>query len=453
MKLFRKTFMTLLITVLLFSNIAFGEEIVKNEEFFNDIKNYIIKNYAGEITEEELYDGAIKGMFEKLDKYSIYMSKEINEEFNEYVKGKMYGIGALLGVRDGKVKIIELLDNSPAKKAGLMPEDIIIAVDNKEIGKIKDIKSLINMIKGDKGTKVTLTVERDRNKFDVTITRDEIKINPVKYKVINNNIGYIKISKFNSNVVDGVKNAVEKLKQKGIKKLILDLRGNPGGGLKGVVEASKYFVPKGKVVSVKYKNGKTKEYYSKGEVAFDDVVVLIDNSSASASEILAGAIQDTNSGTIIGQRSYGKGTVQTVIPLKNGESIKLTIAKYYLPSGRTINGTGITPDIEVPRYLVDLDDLLNLSPDKKLFKNDAGLDVLALQQRLNILGYKIDDAMGVYQDSTFDAVTAFQRDNNLYPYGVADITTIKKLNEKFLEFILSEKMDNQLKKAIEILSK
>ncbi|SHK48136.1 S41 family peptidase [Tepidibacter formicigenes] len=455
MKIFKKTLASLFITILLFSNTAFGEEFAKNEEFFNAVKNYIMNNYADEITEDELYDGAIQGMFEKLDKHSIYMNKKENKGFTEEVQGKMYGIGALIGLRDGKVKIIEPLDGSPAKKAGIMPGDIITAVDNKEFGEVKEVGPVVNMIKGDKGTEVTLTIERDGNKFDVTIIRDEIKINPVKHKVIKGDLGYLKISEFNSNVVEGVESAVKSLKKEGVKRLVLDLRGNPGGGLRDVVEVSKYFVPKGKVVSIKDKKGNTTEYKSKGEIAFEKVAVLIDNGSASASEILAGAIQDTKSGTLIGKKSYGKGTVQTVLNLKNGESIKLTIAKYYLPSDRTINGTGLTPDIEAPRYSNDInkDELITLTTDKKLSKNDAGLDVLALQQRLNILGYKITDNKGMFLDSTFDAVKSFQSDNKLYPYGTADITTLKKLNEKFTEFMLSDEMDNQLKKAIEILSK
>ncbi len=447
-------FICSLVTVMvLITNIAFADDFSKNEEFFNAVKKYVMNNYAGEITEDELYDAAIKGMFEKLDKHSIYMDKETNASFSESVKGKMFGIGALIGVRDGKLKIIEPIEDSPAQKAGLMPDDIIVGIEGERLGEIKDVKEVINKIKGDKGTNVNLTISRNGNEFKVDIKRDEIKIKSVKYRVIEGDIGYIKISQFTTDVEDEVEVAVNDLKKQGINKAVLDLRGNPGGSLSAVVEVSKHFVPKGKVVIVRDAKDKVINHYSKGEVAFDKLAVLVDKNSASASELLSGAIQDTKSGTLIGKTTYGKGTVQTVLPLKNGESIKLTIAKYYLPSDRSIDGTGVTPDIDCDRYDIDVDKLMELNKDSKLSQGDAGLEVLAVQERLEAMGYDINDPKGVYQDSTFKAVEKFQGDNGIYPYGVADLTTLSKINEEFAKCITSDKMDKQLKKSIEILNK
>lgn len=439
--------------MVLITNVAFADDFVKDEKFFNGVKNYITKNYAGEITEEELYDAAVKGMFESLDKHSIYMDKETNESFNESVNGKIYGIGASINIRDGKLNIVEPVEDSPAQKAGLMPGDIIVGIEDERLKEIKDIKEVINKIKGDKGTNVNLTISRNNKEFKVDIKRDEIKIKAVKYRVIEENIGYIKISQFTTNVAGEVQDAVDELKNQGIKKAVLDLRGNPGGSLSSVVEVSKHFVPKGKVVIVRDAKDKVVNHYSKGEVAFDKLAVLVDENSASASELLSGAIQDTKSGTLIGKTTYGKGTVQTILPLKNGEGIKLTIAKYYLPSDRSIDSIGVTPDIDCDRFDIDFDNLLELDKDKKLLRGDAGFDVLAVQERLKIIGYDITDPKGLYRDSTFKAVEKFQQDNGIYSYGVADITTLNKINKKFIEYITSDKMDKQLKKSIEILNK
>lgn len=454
MKLVKRGLASILIIVFLFSNVAFGEDFVKDEEFFNAIKGYIMKNYAGEIKEEDLYDGAIKGMFEKLDLHSTYMDKQDSGEFTQEVKGKLYGIGALIGIKDGNIIIQEPLEDSPAKKGGILPGDVIIAVDGNNTEKITDVNKIIDKIKGDKGTTVTLTINRNGKTFDVKLIRDEIKINPVKYRVIQGNIGYLKISEFNENVTDGVEKAISELKKSGVKKIVLDLRGNPGGGLRDVVDVAEYFV-KGNVVTIKDAKGNSTNYISPGAPVFDNVAVLIDDGSASASEILAGAIQDNKVGVLIGEKSYGKGTVQTVLNLKNGEMIKLTIAKYYLPSGRTIDHTGLIPDIEVSRFdsSVNIDELQELNVDKKTYKSDAGLHILGIQERLNVLGYKIDDPKGIFGDSTYNAVKKFQSDNNMYSYGTADLSTLSKLNEKFSEYILSDKMDNQLNKAIEILNK
>ncbi|CAH2215105.1 S41 family peptidase [Tepidibacter aestuarii] len=447
-------FLCSLVTVMiLITNIAFADDFVKNEEFFNAVKKYIMNNYAGEVTEDELYDSAIKGMFEKLDKHSIYMDKETNESFTESVNGKMYGIGALINVKDGKLNIVEPIEDSPAQKAGIMPGDTIVGIEDERLGEIKDLKEVINKIKGDKGTNVNLTISRNGKEFKVDIKRDEIKIKSVKYRVIEGDVGYIKISQFTTDVEDEVQAAVDELKKQGINKAVLDLRGNPGGSLSAVVEVSKHFVPKGKVVIVRDAKDKVINHYSKGEVAFDKLAVLVDENSASASELLSGAIQDTKSGTLIGKTTYGKGTVQTILPLKNGEGIKLTIAKYYLPSDRSIDGTGVTPDIDCDRYDIDADKLMELDKNTKLSKGDAGLEVLAVQERLEAMGYDITDPKGVYQDSTFKAVEKFQQDTGIYPYGAADLTTLSKINEEFVKYMLSDKMDKQLKKSIEILKK
>lgn len=446
----------LLIAVMSFTSLSFGEEFKKDMEFFDAAKQYILNNYAGEVTEEQLIDGAVKGMYDSLDKHSMYLDVEENKQFTEDVQGTFSGIGAQIGLRDGSVAIIEPFENSPAIRAGLLPGDIIRAIDGEEIKEVKNLSDIVEKIKGPKGTPVKLMIERKGKSFEVTITRDEVVINPVKSRVLENGIGYIKITEFNKTATQNTLTAIEELKAKGINKLVLDLRGNPGGGLLDVVGIAQEFVPKGNIVKIQYKDGTENSYPSYGNVKFGKVAVLVDESSASASEILAGAMQDTKAGVLIGKNTYGKGTVQKVLNLKNGEAIKLTIAKYLLPSGRSIDHTGLVPDFIAERYvesIVDLSKLQNLPTDKGMRAGDAGLDVLGLQERLVMVGFNTSDPKGIYGQPTAAAVAAFQKSQGLHPYGVADKTTLSALSESFSKFMLSDQMDNQLSKALDYLRK
>jgi len=446
----------LLITVMSFTSLSFGEEFKKDMEFFDAAKQYILNNYAGEVTEDQLIDGAVKGMYDSLDKYSTYLDAEENKQFTEDVSGTFSGIGAQISLVNGNVTIVEPMENSPALKAGLLPGDVIKAIDGEEIKEVKNLTDVVNKIKGQKGTVVKLLIERKGQSFEVSITRDDVVINPVKSRVLENGIGYIKITEFNKTATQNTLTAIEELKAKGINKLVLDLRGNPGGGLLDVVGIAQEFVPKGNIVKIQYKDGTENSYPSYGNVKFRKVAVLVDESSASASEILAGAIQDTKAGVLIGKNTYGKGTVQKVLNLKNGEAIKLTIAKYLLPSGRSIDHKGLVPDVVAERYMesiVDLSKLQSLSTDKAMKAGDAGLDVLGLQERLAVLGFKTSDAKGIYGHSTAVVVSAFQKSTGLYPYGVADKTTLSAVSESFSKFMLSDQMDNQLSEALEYLRK
>ena len=450
----RRTASIALIAVMSFTSLSFGEDFKKDMSFFDAAKEYILNNYAGDVTEDQLIDGAVKGMYDSLDKYSTYLDAEENRQFTEDVQGTFSGIGAQISLKNGSVTIVEPLENSPAIKAGLLPGDIIKAIDGEAIGEVKNLADVVNKIKGPQGTVVKLLIERKGQSFEVSITRDSVVINPVKSRVLENGIGYIKITEFNKTATQNTLTAIEELKAKGIKKLVLDLRGNPGGGLLDVVGIAQEFVPKGTIVKIQYKDGAENSYPSYGDVKFARVAVLVDESSASAAEILAGAMQDTKAGVLVGKNTYGKGTVQKVLNLKNGEAIKLTIAKYLLPSGRSIDHTGLVPDIAAERYaesIVDLGKLQSLPTDKSMKIGDAGLAVLGLQERLEILGFEISDAKGVYGQSTSAAVSAFQTKQGLYPYGVADKTTLSAVSESFSKYMLSDQMDNQLGKALEYL--
>ena len=333
--------------IILTSNLAYAEPIKKDAEFFDAVKEYIMENYALEITQDQLYDAAIKGMFDALDPYSYYMTSEEYTSFLEEIDGEFAGIGATIGKNDSGFYIVRVIPDSPADKKGLKALDRILSVNGQTIDTNMPTENLVKQIRGTKGSKVTLGLTRDSKPLSIEITRDIIKISPVESKILKDDIAYLKITEFNNNAYKDVTTHITSLKNQGAKKVILDLRANPGGSVGQALNISNYFVPSGKVLEIRYKKNQPDIYYSTGDIKFEKTVVLIDSNTASAAEILSGAIQDTNSGTLIGTTTYGKAVVQDLYPLKNQEAIKLTIAKYILPSGRDINAKGINPNIKL----------------------------------------------------------------------------------------------------------
>ena len=353
MKKLKKIFIYFITTLILSTNLVYADSIKKDQAFFDAVKEYIMENYALEVTEDQLYDAAIKGMFDSLDPYSYYMTSEEYRSFMEDAKGEFAGIGATVGKNDSGFYIVSVISGSPADKAGLKALDTINSVDNKIVDIKIQTQELVKQIRGPKGTKVTLGITRNSKPLSIEITRDIIQITPIESKILKDDIAYLRIAEFNDQAFDDITTHINNLKKQGAKKVILDLRGNPGGSLGQVLKISNYFVPKGKVLEIRYKKDKPDIFYSTGDIKFEKTVVLIDGNTASAAEILAGAIQDTKSGILIGTTSYGKGVVQDLYPLKNGEAIKLTIAKYILPSGRSIDLKGLMPDEKVDYIVPD----------------------------------------------------------------------------------------------------
>ena len=306
--------------------------------------------YVNDTDNGKLMDGAINGMMKSLDDpHSVYMDPGLYHRLTEQTEGAFGGIGVYMGFKGGKVSILSVMDNTPGARAGLKANDEIIAVDGTPVSEIKS-EEVAMRIRGKVGTEVSLTVRRDGEDDRIfTITRDTIKVATAVGTMLDgeNDLGYIRIASFSENTAVEFRQAFDELKQKGMNGLIIDLRQNPGGLLASVVDIADLVVPKGLIVSVVERNGKREEYTSKLEQIPCPMVVLIDGNSASASEILAGALKDTQAATIVGETSYGKGSVQAVIPLFHDDAIKLTIAKYYTPSGISIDGTGIKPDVPV----------------------------------------------------------------------------------------------------------
>jgi len=324
-------------------------DILKFEKLFL-VKGYLDKNYDGTISEDALVEGAIKGMTSALnDPYTVFMNKKEYTDFNTQTEGNYSGLGLQVQASDDKVIVADVFEDSPSKKAGILPKDVIEKVDDKAVsGKQLDIA--VTLMKGQEGTSVKLTLYREgKGEFDVNLVRAKINLVTVKGEMIDSKVGLIQVSMFDENTAKNFKTKLTELQGKGMKVLILDLRSNPGGLLNECVDMVSNFVDKDKViVSTVDKNNVSKKYYSSGGNAIGlPLVILTNEGTASASEIFSGAARDYKLGTLVGKKTYGKGVVQTLIDTGDGTALKVTISKYYTPNGENINHTGIKPDVEV----------------------------------------------------------------------------------------------------------
>ncbi|MER2139336.1 MAG: S41 family peptidase [Succiniclasticum sp.] len=309
----------------------------------------IHSSYVGEYTDKKLFEGAMHGMVESLDDpYSEYLDEKGFTRLNEMTDGTFGGIGVVLGQRNKEFVVVSPMEGSPGAKAGIEAGDKILKVNDADT-KGRTLEDVVSTIRGKKGTSVKLLLEhKNGQQFTADIVRDDIKVQSVAGKMLpDSKIGYIRIAMFNENTGEEFKKAYEKLEQEGMQATLLDLRHNPGGLLNECVKVANFIVPKGPVVSITDKKGKTQVYESKLEKVKYPLAVLIDHGSASASEIVAGALQDTKAGKLFGTTTYGKGCVQSVFHITTSTGVKLTTAMYYTPSGRSIHKVGVTPDVEV----------------------------------------------------------------------------------------------------------
>lgn len=423
-------------------------------EKIESMMDIIKSEYYKDITDEELYNGAMKGMFEALDKHSTFFTPTEFEEFNREIEGEFSGVGMVIERgEDGRITVVSPIEDTPAYRAGIKTGDIVLKANDTDLTGLA-IENAASHIKGESGTKVRLEVKREGVKellyFD--LVRELIKINPVKYEIKPGNIGYIRITQFNGNVYDSLMKAIDEFKSKNVQGVIIDLRDNPGGLLSEVIDICEELIPKGPIVHIQEKGKITETYESKLEKAPFKLAVLVDGGSASASEIMAGAIKDSKTGILIGEKTYGKGTVQSVIPISEGGGIKLTIANYLTPSQFSLDGVGLTPDIEVKGNTTDITkEYTPIKGDRSLKSNMIGLDVLGLQQRLEKLGYKMNKKDGIFGQETKVAVLSFQKDNKLAQDAVMDAADIKELQKKFDEKLSKE--DPQLERAMEEVKK
>ena len=338
-----------------FSNFSFSADknnIYKKIDLFSEVLEKINTEYVEEINQSDAMDAAINGVLQSLDPYSAYMSPQMFKEMKTETSGKFGGLGIEVGMEAGVVKVISPIDNSPAYEAGIKAGDYIVKINDAQV-QGKSLTEAVELMRGPVGTNIKLTVRRIgvKKALIFNITREIIKITSVKSKIISNNLGYIRLTSFNENSSDQIYQKIKEFKKNGnINNYILDLRNNPGGLLSQAIKITDFFLENGELVSTKSRRRQEnrKWFAKKGDlINGDTLVILINYGSASASEIVAGALKDHKRAILIGEHTYGKGSVQSIIPLKNSGAIRLTVSKYYLPSGKSISDVGVVPDIEV----------------------------------------------------------------------------------------------------------
>ncbi len=352
----RKIFFIISIFFLKFSTfnpvVAAENDVYKKIDLFGEVLEKINKEYVDEINQSESMDAAIDGLLQSLDPYSAYMSPEIFNEMQTETSGEFGGLGIEVNMESGVVKVISPIDDTPASRAGIKAGDYIIKIDDIQV-QGKSLSEAVDLMRGPVGSSIILTVRRIGQKKALTfeIVREIIQIKSVKADLLKNNIGYLRLTSFNENSGDQIREQIREFEKNGnINSYILDLRNNPGGLLSQAIRISDFFLDNGEIVSTKSRKASEnrKWFAKKGDlIGGKTLVVLINYGSASASEIVAGALQDHKRAIILGENSYGKGSVQSIIPLKNKGAIRLTVAKYYLPSGKSISEVGVSPDIEI----------------------------------------------------------------------------------------------------------
>ncbi|EHB54653.1 MULTISPECIES: S41 family peptidase [Paenibacillus] len=408
-------------------------------------------NYYKDVDRSKLVDGAINGMMEALgDPYSNYMGEESAKQFTESIAGSFSGIGAEVSSQDGNVVVVSPIKGSPADKAGIRAKDTILSVNGESLQGL-DLNAAVAKIRGPKGSKAVLKIKRagSDEPIELVIVRDDVSLETVTARMEKDGIGIIEITQFSSNTGERFTEELEKLEKQGMKGLVIDVRNNPGGVLSEVIGITENFVPKGKlIVQVEDKDKKREKHVSNGQAKPYPITVLMNKGSASASEILAGALQESAGATLVGEHSFGKGTVQTSFEkqLGDGSLLKVTIAKWLTPNGTWIHEKGIEPDIKV-----DQPEYFTVAPidKKKTYKYDANSsDVKNAQIMLEALGFDPGRTDGYFDRATEKAVKSFQSKHKLKSDGVLNSATAESLEAALIEKIQDPKVDNQLNRGL-----
>ena len=346
-----------------------SDKLFKKIDLFGEVLEKIQNEYVEEIDQAKTMDAAINGILQSLDPYSAYMNPEIFAESMTDTSGKFGGLGIEVTMESGVVKVITQIDDTPASKAGVKSGDYIVRINGEQV-QGKTLMEAVNLMRGPIGSSIEITIRRKGLKKAkiIKIIREVIEVKSVDYKLVKNNIGYLRLKTFNENSSSQLKKAILKIeKNKKLVGYIFDLRNNPGGLLSQAIKISDFFLEDGEIVSTKgRKNRENRKFFAKkgDKINGKPLIVLINNGSASASEIVAGALQDHKRAILLGETTFGKGSVQSIIALKNGGAIRLTVSKYYLPSGKSISEVGVIPDIKVEEK--DENFLINTASDNQL---------------------------------------------------------------------------------------
>jgi len=420
----------------------------------------ISSRYVEETESDKLIEGAIQGMVNTLeDPYSVYMDKDTAEQFTQSLESSFEGIGAEVGMQNGKVTIVSPFRGSPAEKAGLQPNDQILKVDDEDIEGL-DLYEAVLKIRGEKGTVVTLEIQRPgvQEPFKVDVTRDTIPIETVYSETIEQDgkkVGYIQITSFSQDTGKDFQEQLAALEEQNIDGLVVDVRGNPGGLLDQVQIIAAELVTKEKpYVQIEQRNGEKQRFFSSlTEKKPYEIVTLIDKGSASASEILAGALKEAGNYEVVGDASFGKGTVQQALELGDGSNLKLTLYKWLTPDGNWIHNDGVEPTVPVKQPDYFYANPINMEEDEELALDANSEKVKNVQVMLKGLGFDPGREDGYFSKETEDAVKSFQAENDLSTSGKVDSQTAEQLQAQLLEAVRAKENDVQLKEAIKTLLK
>lgn len=431
-------------------------EVLSSEETakLSAILKMVEERYVEDVDRQTLTDGALSGILAALeDPYSEYLDKKEVQSFSSHINSSFTGIGAEVTMRDGNVVVVSPIKNSPAERAGILAGDLILSVNGTPLQGLQ-LTEAVEKIRGPKGTqaKVRIVRQGSAEPMDMIVVRDDISLETVESRMLKDGIGYIDIRQFAVNTDKRFVEELSSLEKNRLTGLIIDVRNNPGGVVQAVQHISEQFVPKGKtIMHLEYRDGKREKTASQGHAKPYPVVVLVNQGSASASEILAAAIQESAGGTLVGKKTFGKGLVQSTVQLNDGTGVKLTIAKWLTPDGGTINKEGVTPDVEVEQPA--LFETIAISKERDLAFDMAGDEVKNVQHILEGLGYNPGRNDGYFNEATREAVRRFQRDAALAATGVVDEGTAQKLEEAVIQEYLDPKNDEQLKAAVAHLQK
>ncbi|WP_026694404.1 S41 family peptidase [Peribacillus kribbensis] len=429
-------------------------QLEKVQQAYHLIKN----NYVEKVKGNQLEEGAIQGMLSTLkDPYSVYMNRETAQQFNESLDSSFEGIGTEIGEEDGKIIIISPYKNSPAEKAGLKPRDQILKVNGESVEGLNLYDTRLK-IRGEKGTAVKLEIKREgvANPIKMSIVRKTIPIETVSSELKERKgekIGYIAITTFSEDTARDFEKQLKSLEKEDIKGLVIDVRGNPGGLLSSVQEILGEFVTKDKpYIQIQKRNGDKQAYYTtlKKEKPYK-VAVLINKGSASAAEILAGALKEAEGYQLIGEKTFGKGTVQQAVPMEDGSNIKLTLYKWLTPEGNWIHKKGIEPTIEISQPAIF--NTQPLSIEESFERDDNDEQIKHAQVMLNNLGFETGREDGYFDDKTEIAIKAFQSHEKLKPTGILSPKTAREITQAAADYVKDEQHDLQLRMALSYLAK
>lgn len=458
----KRFFCAVLCLVILASQVVFAAtdaEYAKVEQILNYAANLYIDD---SVTSSDIWDGAVKNLiennpefanelikagFQSLDDYSEFYTAEEYELFNKNMNHIVYGIGVIIQQTGDYVTVMSVLEDGAAQKAGVMEGDQIAIVDGVDV-KGESVDKVQDLVVGELGTEVSVTFLRDGREITYTMNRGEVKGETTAYSILKGDVAYIRIVNFSADTDKEVAKILDELDDAGITKIILDLRDNPGGYLDSAVNIASFFVPEGVIASTVYRSEWENEtFYSKQKSTKYKLAVLVNENTASAAEVLASAVQESGTGILIGNKTYGKGVIQQMFEIWDGCAFKITTGKYYTRNGKDINGIGIEPDEKIENTSKKID-LSRYKVFDYVNKPSVGVNsenTAAAKERLRILGYYQGTVDDYFDNALSNAVSSFQEENGLFPYGVLDISTQKKIQEVFKE--LDEEVDNQLIRA------